>query len=45
LAFFWSTLTLTVIFALSPGVLASVFFWYDTFKVWRSLPSFKRSVR
>jgi len=44
-AFFWKTLTLTVILALSPGILASGIFWYDTVRVWRSLPSFKGGVR
>lgn len=44
-ALFWNTLTLTVILALSPGVLASGIFWYDTLKVWRSLPSFEKGVR
>jgi predicted DNA-binding transcriptional regulator len=45
-AFFWKSLTLTVIFALSPGIVASGIFWYDAVKVWRSLPSFnQRSVR
>jgi len=44
-ALFWKTLTLTVILALSPGIMASGIFWYETVKVWRSLPSFKRSVR
>lgn len=44
--FFWESLTLTVILALSPGILASGIFWYNAIKVWRSLPSFNRgSVR
>lgn len=45
LTLFWNFLTLTVILALSPGIVASVIFWYDAVKVWQSLPSFKRSVR
>jgi len=45
LAYFWRSLTTTVILALLPGIVASVIFWYDTVKVWLSLPSFKRSVR
>jgi predicted transcriptional regulator len=43
--FFWKTLTLTVILALSPGIVASAIFWYDAVKIWQSLPSFKESVR
>ena len=43
--FFWKTLTLTVILALSPGIVASVIFWYDAVKIWRSPPSFKEGVR
>jgi hypothetical protein len=45
LAYFWRFLTSTVVLALLPGIVASVIFWYDTVKVWESLPSFKRSVR
>jgi hypothetical protein len=45
LAFLRESLTMVVILALSPGIVASVIFWYDTIKVWRCLPSFKRSVR
>jgi hypothetical protein len=45
LVFFWKFLTLMVILALSPGVVASIIFWYDTIKVWLRLPSFKRGVR
>jgi len=45
LALFWSTLTLTVILALTPGIMASGIFWYEAVKLWLSLPSFKRSVR
>lgn len=44
-AFFWKVLTLTIVLALSPGVVASIIFWYDTIKLWKSLPPFKRSVR
>lgn len=45
LAFFRQTLTFAVLLALSPGIVASAIFWYDTVKIWRSLPSFERSVR
>lgn len=45
LALFWNTLTLTVILALTPGIAASGIFWYEAIKLWRSLSSFKRSVR
>jgi hypothetical protein len=45
LVLFWKFLTLTIILALSPGILASAIFWYDAIKVWQSVPSFKRSVR
>lgn len=44
-ASFWKFLTLTIILALSPGIVASGIFWYETAKLWLSLPSFKRSVR
>jgi len=44
-AFFWKFLTPTILLALSPGVVASGIFWYETAKLWRSLPSFKGSVR
>lgn len=42
---FWDSLTLTVMLALLPGVVASVILWYDAARLWSSLPSFKRSVR
>lgn len=45
LAFFWKFLTLTVILALLPSVVASGIFWYETIRLWASLPSFKGSVR
>ena len=45
LAFFWRFLTSTVILALLPGVVASGIFWYETVRLWASLPSFKGSVR
>ena len=44
-AFFWRFLTLTVVLALSPGVVASGIFWYETARLWASLPSFKEGVR
>jgi len=42
LAFFWNPFTLTVVFALLPGIVASGIFWYETAKLWSSLPSFKK---
>ena len=41
-AFYWASLTPTSILALLPGVVASAIFWYETLKIWRSLPSFKK---
>jgi len=43
--FFWKFLTLTVVIALTPGILACVIFWYETVKLSLSLPSFKEGVR
>jgi len=40
--FFRDSLTLTVILALLPGVVASGILWYDAAKLWLSLPSFKK---
>lgn len=45
LAFFWKHLTSTIILALLPSVVASGIFWYETIRLWASLPSFKGSVR
>jgi hypothetical protein len=42
---FWDSLTLTIVLALLPGVVASGILWYDAAKLWSSLPSFKKSVR
>lgn len=39
---FWDSLTLTVILALLPGLVASGILWYDAAKLWSSLPSFKK---
>ncbi|MEM3699556.1 MAG: hypothetical protein QXL57_01645 [Candidatus Bathyarchaeia archaeon] len=44
LALFWNSLTLTVVLALTPGIVASGIFWYEAVKLWRSLPSFKERV-
>jgi len=44
-AFFWRFLTLTVILALLPGVVASGIFWYDAARLWLSLPSFNKKRR
>lgn len=41
-AFFWVSLTLTVVLALLPGVVASGIFWYEAVKMWSSFPSFKK---
>jgi hypothetical protein len=43
--FFRESFTTTILLALSPGILASALFWYETIRLWRSLPSFKGSVR
>jgi hypothetical protein len=45
LMFFWDFLSWIVVLALAPGVLACMIFWYETVKLWPSLPSFKKSVR
>jgi hypothetical protein len=45
LTFFWRFLTLIVVLALAPGILACIIFWYETVKLWPSLPSFEESVR
>jgi len=39
---FWNYLTLTVVLALVPGILASGIFWYNAARLWLSLPSFKK---
>lgn len=43
--FFWKSFTWTVIIALSPGMLACGIFWYESLRLWLSLPSFKEPVR
>jgi hypothetical protein len=45
LTFFWRFLTSIVALALAPGILACIVFWYETVKLWLSLPSFEESVR
>ena len=45
LTFFWKSLTPIVFLALTPGILACIIFWYETVRLWPSLPSFKESVR
>jgi hypothetical protein len=45
LMFFWRFLSLTIALALAPGILACIVFWYETVKLWPSLPSFEESVR
>lgn len=41
-SFFWEFLTLTVVLALLPGIVASGIFWYDAARLWLSLPSFEK---
>jgi hypothetical protein len=45
LTFFWGFLSLIVVLALAPGILACLIFWYETMKLWLSLPSFEEGVR
>jgi hypothetical protein len=45
LTVFWRFLTLIVLLALTPGILACIIFWYETVTLWLSLPSFEESVR
>lgn len=45
LMFSWKFLSITIAVALSPGILACVIFWYETVRVWSSLPSFKEDVQ
>jgi hypothetical protein len=45
LTFFWGFLSLMVVLALAPGILACLIFWYETMKLWPSLPSFEEGVR
>ena len=45
LIFLWNFLTYAVVLALIPGVLACLIFWYETIKLWPSLPSFEEAVR
>lgn len=39
--FFINTLSMMMIFALLPGIIAAGIFWYETVKVWQSRPSFR----
>jgi hypothetical protein len=41
IGFFWSFLNLTIILALSPGILACGIFWFETVLLWSSLPTFR----
>lgn len=41
MVFFWNFLNLTVILALSPGILACGIFWFETVRLWSSLPTFR----
>ena len=45
LIFLWKFLSVTVVLALIPGVLACAIFWYETIRLWPSLPSFDGDVR
>jgi DNA-binding transcriptional ArsR family regulator len=45
LTFFWNFLSSMVVLALTPGILACAIFWYETVKLWMSLPSFEGGVR
>jgi hypothetical protein len=45
LMFSWGFLSLTIAVALSPGIFACIIFWYETVRVWSSLPSFRESVQ
>jgi hypothetical protein len=45
LTFFWRFLTLIIVLALAPRILACIIFWCETVKLWPSLPSFEESVR
>jgi hypothetical protein len=44
LMFLWRFLSLAIVLAFAPGILACILSWYETVKLWRSLPSFKESV-
>jgi hypothetical protein len=44
LMFFWGFLSLAIILALAPGFLACLIFWYETVRLWPSLPSFEEGV-
>jgi hypothetical protein len=41
MTFFWNFLNLIVILALLPGILASGIFWFETVRLWSSLPTFR----
>jgi hypothetical protein len=45
LAFFWKYLSLIILLALTPGILACLIFWFETIRLWPTIPSFKKSVR
>ena len=45
LIFLWGFLSLTVVLALTPGILACLIFWYETVRLWPSLASFEEDVR
>lgn len=45
LMFFWKYLSLEVLLALTPGILACLIFWFETIRLWPTIPSFKESVR
>jgi predicted DNA-binding transcriptional regulator len=45
LLFLRDFLSLTIVLALVPGILACLIFWYETIRLWPSLPSFEEDVR
>jgi hypothetical protein len=45
LMFSWRFLSLTIAVALSPGIFACIIFWYETVRVWSSLPSLRESAQ
>lgn len=45
LMFFWNYLSFIILLALTPGILACLIFWFETIRLWPTLPSFEESVR
>jgi uncharacterized membrane protein len=44
ITFLWRFLSPALALAFAPGILACILSWYETVKLWPSLPSFKESV-